>query len=149
MDCDLSIAIRQPPEAVYAVLADVQDYIHGPGSPVPEMEKIPPGPTVVGTRWREVVRLLPFLTMTVWTEVTDVVPGQRLSLAFRGPWMTGRIRYDFEPTTDGSILHHRETLTPHGPLRLVAGPMDRVFKPQLLGRLEDIRKLPGKEGRLA
>jgi hypothetical protein len=141
MQYDLSIAIHRPPEAVYAVLADVQDYIHGPGSPVPEMEKIPPGPTVVGTRWREVVRLLPFVTMTMWSEVTDVVPGRRLGETFHGPWMTGRITYEIDPTPDGSILRHRETLQPHGPLRLLAGPMDRMLRPRIEARLEDIREL--------
>ncbi len=142
MDYDLSITIRKPPEAVYAVLADVQDYIHVvPGSPIPEMEKIPPGPTSVGTRWREVVRLLPFLTMTMWSEATEVVPGRRLLETFHGPWMTGRIAYEVEPTVNGSVLRQRETLTAHGPLRLVAGRMDRMLRPRLVARLEAIRNL--------
>lgn len=69
MDYDLSVTICRPPDVVYATLADIQRYVQ-PGSPVPEMEKIPPGPTTVGTRWREVIRLAPFLTMTIWSEAT-------------------------------------------------------------------------------
>jgi hypothetical protein len=141
MDYDLSIAIRRPPEAVYAMLTEIQDFIHGPGSPVPEMEKIPPGPTTVGTRWREVVRLLPFLTMTMWSEVTGVAPGRRLSEAFHGPLMSGQLNYEIDPTPDGSVLRQRETLEPHGPLRLVAGLMGRMLRPRLAARLVAIRDL--------
>jgi hypothetical protein len=141
MEYDLSIPIPRPPEAVYAVLADIQNYIQGPRSPVPEMEKIPAGPTRVGTRWREVVRLLPFVTITMWTEVADVVQGRRLSSTFHGPLMTGRLTYEIEPTADGSVLRQRETLTPGGPLRLVAGLMDRMLRPRLVARMEAIRDL--------
>jgi len=138
MDYDISVTIRRPPEDVFAFLADVQDYIQ-PGSPVPEMEKIPAGPTTVGTRWRELVRLAPFLTMTVWSEVTAIEPGWRLELSFRGPGMTGWILYSIEPNEGGCVLRQRETLTPHGPLRLVAGPVDRMLRPRITERLEAIR----------
>lgn len=145
MEFDLSIPIRRSPEAVYAVLADIQRYAGGTGSPVPEMEKIPPGETRIGTRWREVVRLLPFRTMTVWSEVVAAVPGRRLTETFHGPWMTGRLAYEIEPTPDGAVLHQRETLTPHGPLRLMAGRMERMLRPRLIARLAAIRDLLEKE----
>jgi hypothetical protein len=140
MEFDLAVTIHRPPDAVYAVLADIQNYVK-PGSPVPEMEKIPPGPTGAGTRWREVVRLLPFMTMTMWSDVAEAVPGRRLAETFHGPWMTGRLTYEIEPTADGSVLHQRETLTPHGPLRLVEGRMDRMLRPRLMARLDSIRDL--------
>ena len=146
MDYDLSVAIGRQPDAVYALLADVQRYIHHPGSPIPQMEKLPDGPTTVGTRWREVVRLATFVTMTVWSEVTAAEPGRRLDLTFRGPGMTGSIVYSIEPSDGGCVLRQRETLTPHGPLRLVAGPMERILAPRLRQRLEDIRQLLEREG---
>lgn len=141
MDYDLAVTIRRPSGTVWPILDDIQDHIHAPGSPVPEMEKIPPGPVRVGTRWREVVRLLPGLTMTMWSEVTAVEAGHVLEETFRGPWMSGRIRYEIEPVAGGCVLHQRETLTPHGPLRVVAGPMDRMLRPRLEARLHDIRDL--------
>jgi len=122
------------------MLADIQRYIQ-PGSPVPEMEKIPAGPTAVGTRWREVVRLAPFLTMTMWSDVTAIEPGRLLEETFHGPWMTGWIRYSIEPTDDGSVLRQQETLSPHGPLRLVAGKVDRMLRPRVTSRLAAIRDL--------
>lgn len=141
MDFDLAITIRRPPEAVWPVLDDIQAYAGTPGSPVPEMEKIPPGPVHVGTRWREVVRLLPGVTMTVWSEATAVEPDHRLEEDFRGPLMRGHLAYELEPVPAGCVLHQRETLTPQGPLRLVAGRMAGMLRPRLEHRLEEIRDL--------
>jgi hypothetical protein len=140
VDYDLAVTIRRPPEVAWALLDDIQDHIRS-GSLVPEMEKIPPGPVRVGTRWREVVRLAPFVTMTIWSEVTAVEPGRLLEETFRGPWMTGRLTYEIEPVADGCVLHQRETLTPLGPLRLVGGAMDRMLRPRLSARLDAIRDL--------
>jgi hypothetical protein len=140
VDFDLAVTIHRPPEATWALLDDIQDHVR-PDSPVPEMEKIPPGPVRVGTRWREVVRLAPFLTMTMWTEVTAVERGRLLGETFRGPWMTGRLTYEIEPVAEGCVLHQRETLAPHGPLRMVTGTMDRMLRPRLTARLESIRDL--------
>jgi len=138
MDYDLSVNIHRPPDVVYAVLADIQRYID-PDSPVPVMEKIPAGPTTVGTRWREVIRLGPSLTMTMWSEVTAIEPDRRLEERFRGPWITGRLVYSIEPNEGGCVLRQQQTITPHGPLRLVAGPMNRMFWPRVTARLESIR----------
>jgi hypothetical protein len=138
MDYDISVTIRRPPGDVFGVLADIQRYIH-PGSPVPKMEKIPAGPTAVGTRWREVVRLGPLLTMTIWSEVTAIEPGRRLEERFRGPGMTGRLVYTIEPNEAGCVLRQQQTITPHGPLRLVAGQMDGMFRARVTARLESIR----------
>jgi hypothetical protein len=138
MDYDLSAAIGRPPDVVFATLADIQRYVQ-PGSPVPEMEKIPAGPTTVGTRWREVIRLGPFLTMVIWSEVTAIEPDRRLEERFDGPWITGRLVYSIEPGDGGCVLRQQQTITPHGPLRLAAGPMDRMFRPRITARLESIR----------
>mgnify|MGYP001822612452 FL=1 len=128
------------------MLADVQRYVDHPGSPIPEMEKIPAGPTTVGNRWREIVRLAPFITMTVLSEVTDIEPGRRLDETFSCPWMIDSISYSIEPDDGGSLLRQRETLTPHGPLRLVAGVMNRLLEPRPRARLEAIRELLEHEG---
>lgn len=143
MDYDISIPIRRPPAVVFAALADIQRYV-APGSPVPEMEKVPDGPTVVGTRWREVVRLAPHITMTIWSEVTAIEPERLLAETFRGPWMRGTLRYTIEPTPTGCAVRQEQTVTPLGPLRLGSRVMDRMFRPRVTARLESIRD--GLEG---
>ncbi|MGZ8437576.1 MAG: SRPBCC family protein [Candidatus Limnocylindrales bacterium] len=114
MYVDISVAIHSPLEDVFALLADIQEHIHTPGSPIPEMEKIPPEPTRVGTRWREVVRLAPFLTMTVVTRVVACDPPRRLASVFREPGMRGQIEYLLEPHEDGTLLRQRELIRARG-----------------------------------
>jgi hypothetical protein len=75
---DETVLIRRPPEAVFKRLSDIQEGEVQPGFPVLAMEKIPPGSTVVGTRWREVVRLTKRRSMTMWSEVTGIEPDSML-----------------------------------------------------------------------
>lgn len=139
MDFDLSVEIGCPPADVFAFLTDVERFATGPGSPVVTMEKIPPGRTVVGTRWREVVRLPPGLRMTVWSVVIDLTPDAGLVVDFSAVAFTGRLSYQLTPTASGTRLYQRQTLAPRGPFRLVSRCMARAFRPRLVERLDDIR----------
>jgi hypothetical protein len=112
MEFDREIVINRPPSAVYGMLAEVQRFAVGPGSPVLEMEKAPPGTTAVGTTWREVIELAPHVRMTVWSRVTTTDPGRTLAIAFRGPGMRGRLRYTIEPNLSATATRdppHRRT----------------------------------------
>jgi hypothetical protein len=97
------------------------------------LTKSPPGPTGVGTRWHEVVRVLPFLRMTVHSVVTAIDADRRLVLDFASSWMRGTLEYTFEPTADGgAVLRQRETLMPRGPLRLADRAIARMLRPNLV-----------------
>lgn len=139
MEFDREIVIDRPPSAVYGMLAEVQRFAVGPGSPVLEMEKAPPGTTAVGTTWREVIELAPHVRMTVWSRVTATDPGRTLAIAFRGPGMRGRLRYTIEPKDGGSLLRQRETLRTVGLLRLFEPIVSRMLTPRLVDRLRDVR----------
>lgn len=141
MDFDLAIDIERPPHDVYAMLADVQDFATGPGSPVTLMEKTPAGPTAVGTRWREVVRLMPGLAMTTRTTAALVEPDRRLGLDWTAPGMHGRILYTMESVGGGTRLRQEEDVRTHGWLRPFAGPVRRILGPKLHARLADIKEL--------
>lgn len=134
-----SIRIRRSPSDVFAMVADIQEYAVSSDSPVVSMEKIPPEHTTVGTRWREVIRLGPRLTMTMWSEVIDLEPGRRLVERFWGGHMTGTLSYSVTPVEGGSILTQHQTLATVGWLR----PLDRMIawmlRPRLSRRLQDIR----------
>ena len=142
MDFDLAITIRRPPAVVLAFFIDIQDRLDpSPSSPVPELEKVPAGPTTVGTRWREVVKLAPGVRMTVWSTVTAIEPGRLLAETFTSAWMHGTLEYTVSPTGNGTLLRQRETLTPKGPLRLFDRPIAAMLRPALVKRLEDVRDL--------
>jgi hypothetical protein len=134
-----SIRIRRSTSDVFAMMADIQEYAVSSGSPVVSMDKIPPEPTRVGTRWREVIRLGPRLTMTMWSEVIDLEPGRRLVERFWGGHMTGTLSYAVTPVEGGSILAQHQTLATVGWLRPLDRMIARMLRPRLSGRLQDIR----------
>lgn len=139
MQFDGAVWIARPPEDVFALLVDVQDWATGPGSPIAAMEKIPAEPTAVGTRWREVVTLGPRLTMTMWSEVTAIEPASLLALSFWGGSMRGSLRYTLERENDGTVLRQCETLATVGWLRPLGWLIGRILKPRLARRLREIR----------
>jgi hypothetical protein len=57
---ELSIPINRSPADVFVFLRDKDKYPQEEGSPVLVLEKTTPGPTGVGTCYREVVQMLPF-----------------------------------------------------------------------------------------
>jgi len=137
MNFEISRHVNRRPEDIFAFLADIQQYT-GRGTPVPVMQKIPSGPTRVGTRWREVVQVLPFATMTVWTIVESLVPDRVIASRFHSWWMQGHIEYRFTPDGGGTLFSWTETISPRGPLRVTDRLMDRLLRPRLVKRMEDI-----------
>jgi hypothetical protein len=139
MRFDYSVTIRRPPRAVFAMLADVQDWgKEERAALVPVMEKTTPGPTRVGTRWHEVIQLAPHLTMTVWSEVVAIEQDRLLDERFWAWWMRGRLLYTMTPIDGGTVLRQRERLEPRGPLRLIDAFLARRLGPAIEARLRAI-----------
>lgn len=132
--------IKRSPQEVFTFLADVQDHTGQPGSPVLSMEKEPKGETQVGTQWREVVRLGPFTRMTVLSEVAGIEADRKLELRFKGPGMRGSLTYMIEePDEDECTLRQIESIRLVGVLRLLSPLYERLLRPRLKSRMEDIR----------
>ena len=81
---ELSIRIERPTADVFAFLRDKDLYPQEPGSPVLALEKTTAGPTAVGTRYREVVQMLPFVRGEILSEITCYEPPRRLQERFWG-----------------------------------------------------------------
>lgn len=139
MRFDGSVRIERSRQDVFAVLVDVQDWATGPDSPVVLMEKLPGGPTAVGTQWRELVRLGFGRTLTMWSEVTDIEPGRLLALRFWGGHMRGDLVYTLTGDGTHSVLRQRETLVTEGPLRPFGWLVGFVLASRLSRRLQDLR----------
>jgi len=139
MEFDESVPIARAPSEVFDFLADIQEAVPPSGSPVASMEKIPPGPTAVGTRWREVVRLGPWFTMTMWSEVTAIEPGRMLAERFWGGSMRGTLVYTLRPDDGQAVLRQQESLRAVGWLRPFGWLVGRMLRPRLHQRLLDIR----------
>jgi Polyketide cyclase / dehydrase and lipid transport len=138
---ELSIAIRRPPCDVFAFLRDKDKFPQKPGSPVLLLEQTTPGPAGVGTRYREVVQMLPFVRGEILSEVTRFEPGEALEEDYQGAGMNGHLAYQFLPEEDGTRLIQRETVAMRGLLSVFEPVMGRMLGRQLQNRLEAIKTI--------
>ena len=141
-----SVGIHRPLTDVYAFLADVQD-----AEPIPRyanvrMVKEPDGPTSVGTRWHEQVRLLPGYWLHVESVVTEVEEPVRLSMDFSSRWFAGRMAYELTPTADGCVLRQREVIRPCRRMALLGGLLGRSRRRHVGQRLQDIKRVLEERG---
>ena len=153
MDFAFTAVIHRPPADVFAFFRDVDQYNEHEGSPVPVLDKITDGPVGVGTRYREVVMMLPFIkalhfvTMTILSEVTDYEPGHRLASWWRSDVMAGQLVYTFESVDGGTLVVQQMSLHPRGALRLFSPLIKATFSRVAGQRLQDIKAL--LEGQLS
>ena len=135
-----SIRIRRPPEAVFHFLSNLHTLQQAGGSPVLALEQITAGPPGPGFKYREVVRMLPFYTGEFVTEIAVFEPPGVLELAWTGPAMTGRDRYEITATHDGTELIHKKWVSSPGLLRIMEPFLQRPLFPRLQARLEEIKR---------
>jgi len=138
---DMSITIHRSPEDVFGFLRDKDKYPQEPGSPVLVLEQTTPGPAGLGTRYREVLQMLPFVRGEILSVVTCFEPGRRLEEDFEGAGMTGHLAYSFAPAHGGTRLTQRETVRTRGALRMLEPLIERMLSRQLWRRLEDIKAI--------
>jgi hypothetical protein len=133
--------IERPPSHVFAFLRDKDLYPQEPGSPVLVLEKTTDGPPAVGTRYREVVQMLPLVRGEIRSEITRYEPDRYLEERFTGAGLQGHLAYEFVPRDAATELVQRETLQPLGILRLAGPLIERVLYRRLRERLEAIKSI--------
>lgn len=135
--------IHRPPEDVVDFFRDMHRQPRREGSVVPVYDKITPGPVGVGTRIREVVRLLPLLKGEIISEITGYDPPHRLDYGFVAfGKMDGELTYRFEPVGEGVRVLQRHTLRPRGMLLKLLSPLIGVtFSWAIDHRLKGIKKV--------
>ena len=104
------------------------------------LEQTTPGPAGAGTRYREVVQMLPFVRGEILSVITRFDPGERLDEDFQGAGMKGHLAYRFVPEDGGTRLFQEETVEPRGLLRVAAPVMQQALARQLRTRLEAIKQ---------
>jgi hypothetical protein len=135
-----SVHIRRPPEAVFEYLANIQDVQQEEGSPVLALDLTTEGPPRLGSRYREVVQMLPFFKGEILSELTAFEPPRLLEMAWTGPGMKGIDRYELAATQDGTTLKHTKDTVCLGALRLVEPFMRGALVPRLGERLVGIKR---------
>ena len=140
MEFDISIVIDRPPRVVFEFLALKDEFPQPEGSPVLVLDKTTDGPVQVGTRYIEVVRMLPFYNGEIFSEITRYEPFSHLEVDFVGPSMSGHLSYTFEPVGNGTRLIQQETLSFKGFLWIFSPLIKFFLSKQLLSRLDDIKR---------
>ncbi|MDD7942989.1 SRPBCC family protein, partial [Actinomycetospora lutea] len=134
-----SVPIRRSQADVFAFLSEVQDSEPIPRRARVRMVKEPDGPTTVGTRWHEQVRLLPGCWLHVRSVVTEVEEPVRLGMDFSSCWFAGHTVYEMTPTTGGCVLRHREVIRPRPWMSVAVGLLGRSRRRHVAERLQDIK----------
>lgn len=139
MQFDLSIHINCPPQKVFAFLRDIDRHPVEPGSLLISYEKLTPGPTRVGTRYLEIVRVSPFYCMRIQNTLTAFEPPELLAMVWDSGSMYGDLTYIFSPFDGGTILRQVESLHSRGFLALFAPFIRLSLGYMLKKRLKDIK----------
>lgn len=138
---ELSVNIDRDPREVFAFLRDKDKFPQKPGSPVLVLEQTTPGPPGVGTRYREVVQMLPFYRGELLSVITCFEPGERLEEDFVGAGLRGHLAYRFIGEQGRTILIQQETVEPTGILRVLEPIIKRALSRQLWKRLQGIKQI--------
>jgi len=98
------IQINKPPNEVFTFLCNKDSYKQQNGSPVLLLEKTTPGAIRVGTCYREIVQMMPFIKREMLSKVTRYEPGSVLEEEWAGAGMKGVLTYYFHPNSGGTEL---------------------------------------------
>lgn len=136
---ELSITINRHQQDVFLFLRDKDKYEQKKDSPVLILEKTTEGPVGVGTRYREVVQMLPFFRGEIISVITHYEPPLSLEEDFSGAGMTGHLAYQFQDKGDKSELIQRESIDFIFPLKIMNPLIYKVLHKRLIDRLNDIK----------
>lgn len=135
-----SVNIARSPEAVFEFLANVHTIQQAGGSPVLALDMTTSGVPRLGSKYREVVQMLPFYKGVFLSEITAFEPARLLELTWTGPGMTGRDRYDITKIKDSASLNHTKWLTCTGLLKIMEPLMSKPLFLRLEARLAEIKR---------
>lgn len=139
MNFELFIVIKRPPIAVFDFLRDKDKFQQPAGSPVLALEQTTPGPAAVGTRYSEVVQMLPFIRGEIRSVITRFQPNEALEEDFEGAGFRGHLAYQFIAENDGTRLIQREVMYADGWLKAIEPVIRRSFLRKLRDRLDAIK----------
>jgi len=134
---ELSITIRRPPLEVFTFLRDKDKHPRG----VLLLEKVTPGEPGVGTLYREVVQMMPFVREEILSVITRFDPDEYLDENFEGAGFKGHLAYQFLQEDDRTRLIQRETMFARGLLKVFEPLIKRMFCRHLQERLEAIKAI--------
>jgi len=137
----LKININKPPSEPFNFLCDKDKFKQPSDSPVLLLEKTTPGPIGLGTRYREVVQMMPFIKREMLSEVTKFEPSKVLEEKWRGGSMEGILTYFFNPIPEGTELIQHVNIKALGLLKPFDKMISKTYAKAAQYRLECLKSL--------
>jgi hypothetical protein len=141
MNFELSISINCTQEEVFIFLRDKDQHKQKENSPVLVLERITDPPVTVGTKYREVVQMLPFYISEIFSTITRYEPYEYLEEVFYSKGMKGHLAYQFIGNNSSTKLIQRESIYISFPLNLINPLIKKVLQRKLVGRLIEIKAI--------
>jgi hypothetical protein len=141
MNFELSVFIKRNPNDVFAFFRDKDEIRQKKGSPVIIIEKTSSGKTGTGTRYREVVQILPWLKGEIFSEIIEYEEGKTIKEEFWGAGMKGNLTYQFIAHYQDTKLIQKEKLSFTGMLFILSPLLYLLLYPRLKERLNGIKQL--------
>ena len=138
---EFRIQINKPPVEVFQLLCNKDKYEQQNDSPVLSLERTTAGPLGVGTRYREVVQMAPFIKSQMLSEITRYEPHSVLEERWAGGGMRGVLTYFFHPVGQGMELVQHVSIEPHRLLRPFSAIIFKTYSRAARYRLEVIKMI--------
>ena len=138
-----SIIIMSRPSKVFAFLADLNN-IPKWQTEVVKSAVITPGPTKVGTRFTEDVKMGPMRTAAN-CEVTEFISDKMMAFSAKSPSISYAARVLVEPSDKGAKLTMEGTVQPKGLWKLLQPMMAGEFKTSIKKELTAIKVILEKQ----
>ena len=135
------IQINKPSVEVFQLLCNKDTYKQQNGSPVLLLEKTTPGPLGVGTSYREVVQMAPFIKSQILSEITRYEPYSVLEEKWAGGGMKGILTYFFHQVGQETELVQHVSIETHWLLRPFDTMISKTYSKAAQYRLEAIRTI--------
>jgi hypothetical protein len=140
MEIQHSIHIDRSRSEVFKFMSDMRNHPREEGSDVLLAEKISEGEIGVGTRFRDVVRMLTFLNVNFYNEITRFETDGQIEITWHGGGMEGVLRLHFDHHQGGTLLKVEEIINPKGVMKLVAPMIEGNFREMWEKRLHGIER---------
>ncbi|NIS81236.1 MAG: hypothetical protein GTO14_13765 [Anaerolineales bacterium] len=141
MEFHFSVTIDRSMNDVFTFLEDMSNHPQERGTKVLLVEKTTSGPIGVGTRFREVVAMLPLTRVEMASEVTKYKQHSHLEFTWHGGGMEGVLSFSLKAQGGATSVTLHEVVTPKGLMKLV-GPVIRAsFQRNLGNRLQGIKRV--------
>ena len=135
------IQINKPPVEVFQFLCNKDTYKQQNGSPVLLLEKTTPGPLEVGTCYREVIQMAPFIKSQMLSEITRYEPYSVLEEKWAGGGMKGILTYFFHQVGQGTELVQHVNIDTHWLLRPLNAIISKTYSKAAQYRLDVIKMI--------